>query len=417
MPGVYRRVVPVSTAQPRTTLKILTAVAAGHMINDLLQSLLPAIYPILKDDFALDFRQIGLITFANQVTASLLQPFVGHIFDRRPRPHSLAIGMVITLVGLLMLAYGSRYSVVVLAAALVGVGSSVFHPEASRVARLASGGRHGFAQSLFQTGGNGGSALGPLLTTFVVLPFGRSSVAWFAVVAMTGILLLWRVGEWYGRTMAAAALAPAMAETARTAVTRRFTPKQVRLALAVLVMLVVSKAVYLASMTNFFMFFLIERFDVSIRSAQLHLFAFLAAVAVGTFAGGPIGDRVGRKAVIWVSIVGVLPFTLLLPHASLFWTTVLTIIIGLIMSSAFSAILVYAQELVPGRVGLIAGLFFGLSFGIAGLAAAGLGWMADETSLIAVFRICAFLPALGLLTALLPPERPRPAAAAPTPKN
>lgn len=378
--------------------------AAGHLINDLLQSLLPAIYPILKDDFALDFRQIGLITFANQVTASLLQPVVGHVFDRRPRPHSLAIGMCLTLVGLVLLAFGPRYGVIVLAAALVGVGSSVFHPEASRVARLASGGQHGLAQSLFQTGGNGGSALGPLLTTFIVLPFGRTSVGWFAVVALVGILLLWRVGQWYARRVLAAPATPAPTAR-RLPPAPGFTPRQVRSAMTVLVVLVVSKAVYLASMTNFFMFFLIERFDVSVRAAQLHLFAFLAAVAVGTFAGGPIGDRVGRKAVIWVSIVGVLPFTLLLPYVNLFWTTTLTIIIGLILSSAFSAILVYAQELTPGRVGLVAGLFFGLSFGIAGLAAAGLGWLADVTGLATVFRICAFLPALGLLTALLPSER------------
>lgn len=397
----------MSPTHSRTTFTILTAVAAGHLINDLLQSLLPAIYPILKDDFALDFGQIGLITFANQVTASLLQPVVGHVFDRRPRPYSLAIGMSITLVGLLLLAFGPRYAVVVVAAALVGVGSSVFHPEASRVARLASGGRHGLAQSLFQTGGNGGSALGPLLATFVVLPFGRPSVAWFAVVALAGMLLLWRVGDWYGRTVATAVTArPTVATIHAPSPLRRLTRRQTRTALAVLVTLVISKSVYLASMTNFYMFFLIERFDVSVRAAQLHLFAFLAAVAIGTFAGGPIGDRVGRKAVIWVSIVGALPFALLLPYASLTWTPVLAILIGLILSSAFSAILVYAQELVPGRVGLIAGLFFGFAFGIGGLAAAVLGWLADVTSLATVFRICALLPALGLLTALLPAERP-----------
>lgn len=394
----------VSPTPPRATFTILSAVAAGHLINDLLQSLLPAIYPILKDDFALDFGQIGLITFANQVTASLLQPVVGHMFDRRPRPQSLAIGMSLTLVGLLLLAFGPRYAVVVFAAALIGVGSSVFHPEASRVARLASGGQHGLAQSLFQTGGNSGSALGPLLATFVVLPFGRPSVAWFAVVALGGMLLLWRVGEWYGRVMTRVASTPVV-PAARVPPPRPFTRRQLRTALGVLVVLVISKSVYLASMTNFYMFFLMERFDVSVRSAQLHLFAFLAAVAVGTFAGGPIGDRVGRKAVIWVSIVGALPFALLLPYANLSWTPVLAILVGLILSSAFSAILVYAQELVPGRVGLIAGLFFGFAFGIGGLAAAALGWLADVTSLSTVFRICAVLPALGLLTALLPPER------------
>jgi FSR family fosmidomycin resistance protein-like MFS transporter len=279
----------------------------------------------------------------------------------------------------------------------------VFHPEASRVARLASGGQHGLAQSLFQTGGNGGSALGPLAATFIVLPFGQTSVAWFAVLALVGIALLWRVGRWYGRTAAALP----SGDGATPPRTHAFTPRQVRVAMTVLVALVVSKSVYIASLTNFYMFFLMERFDVSVRVAQLHLFGFLAAVAVGTFAGGPIGDRIGRKAVIWVSILGVLPFTLLLPWASLFWTGVLAVLIGLILSSAFSAILVYAQELLPGRVGLVAGLFFGLAFGIGGLAAAGLGRMADLTSLETVYRLCALLPALGLLTALLPSEPAR----------
>lgn len=392
------------SSPPRTTFTVLTAVAAAHLINDLLQSLLPAIYPLLKDDFVLDFRQIGLITLANQLTASLLQPAVGHVFDRQPRPYSLAVGMGITLVGLVLLAFAPRYELLVLSAALIGVGSSVFHPEASRVARAASGGRHGLAQSLFQTGGNGGSAIGPLLATFIVLPFGRTSIAWFAVVALAGIVLLWRVGRWYGRT---SAIVSATAPEAPLAPRHHLTPRQIRVALTILVTLVISKMVYLSSMTNFFMFFLMERFDVSVRSAQLHLFAFLAAVALGTFAGGPIGDRIGRKAVIWVSILGVLPFTLLLPYANLFWTGVLSVVIGLILSSAFSAILVYAQELVPGRVGLIAGLFFGFAFGVGGLAAAGLGWFADVAGLGTVYRLCALLPALGLLTAWLPREQTR----------
>ena len=395
----------MSPSHPRTTFTVLAAITGGHLINDLLQSLLPAIYPILRNDFRLDFWQIGLITFANQMTASLLQPVVGHVFDRRPRPASLAVGMTVTLTGLLLLAWAPWYWSIVLAAALVGVGSSVFHPEASRVARLASGGQHGLAQSLFQTGGNGGSALGPLLATFIVLPFGRTSVAWFAVLALAGILLLWRVGRWYADTAATPAPPDAARTPARPRI--RLTRRQLRAAMAILVALVVSKAVYLASMTNFYMFFLMDRFGLSVRDAQLHLFAFLAAVAVGTFAGGPIGDRLGRKAVIWASILGVLPFTLALPFASLFWTGVLTVLIGLILSSAFSAILVYAQELVPGRVGLVAGLFFGFSFGIGGLAAAGLGWLADATSLETVYRLCAVLPALGLLTAWLPAEPPR----------
>jgi FSR family fosmidomycin resistance protein-like MFS transporter len=395
----------VSSTQPRTAFSILAALAGGHLINDLLQSLLPAIYPILREDFRLDFWQIGFITFANQMTASILQPFVGSYFDRRPQAASLAVGMSITLVGLLLLAWTPWYWSLVAAAALVGVGSSVFHPEASRIARLASGGRHGLAQSLFQTGGNGGSALGPLLATFVVLPYGRGSVAWFAAVALAGILLLWRVGRWYGRTARPSVRTPA-GQTVRS----RFNLTRGRLyaALAILVTLVISKAVYLASMTNFYMFFLMDRFDLSVRSAQLHLFAFLAAVAVGTFAGGPVGDRVGRRVVIWISILGVLPFTLALPFANLFWTGILTVLIGLILSSAFSAILVYAQELVPGRVGLVAGVFFGFSFGIGGLAAAGLGWLADVTSLQTVYRVCAVLPALGLLTAWLPADPPRP---------
>jgi FSR family fosmidomycin resistance protein-like MFS transporter len=383
-----------------TRFTVLAAVAGGHLINDLLQSLLPAIYPILKDEFQLDFWQIGLITLANQMTASLLQPVVGYVFDRRPHPHSLAAGMALTLIGLIVLAFASDYGLLVLAATLVGIGSSVFHPEASRVARLASGGQHGLAQSLFQTGGNGGSALGPLAATFIVLPLGQASVAWFAVLALAGIALLWRVGRWYGQATNALPVSPA----ATRPETHALTALQVRVALAVLVTLVVSKSVYIASLTNFYMFFLMERFDVSVRVAQLHLFGFLAAVAVGTLAGGPIGDRIGRTAVIWVSILGVLPFALLLPWANLFWTGVLALLIGLILSSAFSAILVYAQELLPGRVGLVAGLFFGLAFGIGGLAAAGLGRMADLTSLETVYRLCAWLPALGLLTALLPAE-------------
>jgi FSR family fosmidomycin resistance protein-like MFS transporter len=389
----------VPNRQTSTALTVLAALSAGHLITDLLQALLPAIYPILKDDFHLDFWQIGLLTLANQVTASLLQPIVGFVFDRRPQRHSLAASMSLTLIGLLVLAFASSYGLLVFAAALVGMGSAVFHPEASRIARLASGGKHGFAQSLFQTGGNGGSALGPLMAAFVILPFGRTSVGWFALVALAGIALLWRVGAWHGRHTVLAAN-----QVAQGPPRHHLTRRQVQGALAVLVTLVVSKSVYIASLTNFFMFFLIERFGVTVRDAQFHLFAFLAAVAVGTFAGGPIGDRVGRKAVIWVSILGVLPFTMALPYANLFWTGVLTLIIGLILSSAFSAILVYAQELVPGRVGLVAGLIFGLAFGIGGLAAAGLGWMADVTSLETVYRVCALLPALGLLTAFLPPE-------------
>jgi FSR family fosmidomycin resistance protein-like MFS transporter len=385
----------------RTSVRILAAISLSHLINDMLQSILPAIYPMLKQSFHLDFWDIGLITLSNQLTASLLQPLVGMYTDKRPQPYSLAIGMSFTLGGLVMLAFATRRPWLLAAAALVGVGSSVFHPESSRVARAASGGQHGLAQSLFQTGGNAGSSLGPLLAAFIVLPRGQTSVAWFALVALTGILLLGYVGRWYAHVGAAI--------TAAGATTRRgvsLPPAEVRRALAILVVLVFSKFVYLSSLTSYYTFYLIHRFGVSVQSAQLHLFAFLAAVAVGTFAGGPIGDRLGRKFVIWISILGVLPFTLALPHVNLGTTTVLSIVIGLVMSSAFSAILVYAQDIVPGRVGLVAGLFFGLAFGIGGLGAAALGKLADVGSIELVYRLCAWLPALGLFTAWLPNLRP-----------
>ena len=379
----------------RTSLRILVALSVGHLLNDLLQALLPALYPIVKQEFALSFMQIGLITLTNQVTASVLQPIVGSIIDRRPHPYSLVLGMSLTLVGILMLAFAHSFWLLLIAAALVGTGSSIFHPESSRLARVASGGRHGFAQSLFQTGGNFGSSLGPLLTAFVVVPRGQSSVAWFAIVALAAIGLLWWVGRWYDdhrRSVAAATHhvkpGPVSAEAKRTVV--------------VLLALVFSKQVYLMSVSTFFMFFLMEKFHLSIESAQLYLFAFLGAAAAGTFAGGPIGDRFGRKVVIWASILGALPFTLMLPYASLFWTGVLGVIIGLVIASAFSAILVYAQELLPGRVGFVAGLFFGFAFGIAGVAAAVLGKFADWYGLDAVYRVCAFLPALGLLAVFLP---------------
>lgn len=383
----------------KTSFRVLIALSVGHLLNDLLQALLPALYPIVKQEFSLSFMQIGLITFTNQVTASLLQPLVGSIIDRRPHPYSLVLGMSLTLSGILMLAFAHAFPLLLVAAALVGTGSSIFHPESSRLARLASGGRHGFAQSLFQTGGNFGSSLGPLLTAFIVVPRGQSSVAWFALLALVAIVLLGRVGQWYAthRHEVAAAAArrskpgPVSAEAKRT--------------VAVLLTLVFSKHVYLMSLSSYFMFFLIERFHVSVQSAQLHLFAFLGAVAAGTFAGGPIGDRFGRKYVIWGSILGVLPFTLLLPYASLFWTGVLSVLIGLILASAFSAILVYAQELLPGRVGFVAGLFFGFAFGIAGIGAAVLGKFADWYGISTVYHVCAFLPAFGLLAVFLPDHK------------
>ncbi len=389
----------MTESSARTSFRVLVALSVGHLLNDLMQSLLPALYPLIKEEFSLSFTQIGLITLTNQITASLLQPMVGTFTDRRPQPYSLVVGMSLTLGGLVLLAIAHTFPLLLVAAALVGVGSSIFHPESSRLARVASGGRHGLAQSLFQTGGNFGSSLGPLLAAFIVVPRGQSSVAWFTICALVGIGLLWRVGRWYdGRRRAAG-----QAAGPRAATPAPVTPR-VRRTVAVLLALVFSKQVYLVSVSSYFMFFLIDRFHLSIESAQLHLFAFLAAAAAGTFAGGPLGDRFGRKYVIWVSILGVLPFTLALPYASLFWTSVLSVVIGLVLASAFSAILVYAQELMPGRVGFVAGLFFGFAFGIAGIGAAVLGKFADWYGIAAVYQACAFLPAVGLLAVFLPNE-------------
>ena len=383
----------------RTAYAILASISVCHLLNDMMQSLLPAIYPILKSSFGLDFAQIGLIALANQLTASLLQPLVGLYTDRRPRPYSLVAGMGFTLTGLLLLAMSDTFLLLLLAAALVGVGSSVFHPESSRVARLASGGQHGFAQSFFQTGGNLGSSIGPLLAAFIVLPRGQGSIAWFSLAALVAMAILWQVGRWYAHQ---AVMAAKRAATVHHSLTRR----QVWLALAVLLALVFSKYVYLSSLASYYTFFLIHKFQLPVRSAQLHLFAFLGAVAVGTFAGGPVGDRIGRKYVIWGSILGVLPFSLALPYANLFWTGVLSVLIGLILASAFSAILVYAQELVPGRVGLVSGLFFGFAFGIGGIGAAALGELADRTSMDVVYHVCSYLPLIGLLAGLLPDIQP-----------
>jgi FSR family fosmidomycin resistance protein-like MFS transporter len=375
---------------------VLVAVSVSHLLNDLMQSLLPAIYPLLKTQFGLDFWHIGLIALANQLTASLLQPVVGYITDKRPQPYSLAIGMMATMGGLLLLSVANSFELLLPAAGLIGIGSAVFHPESSRVARAASGGRHGFAQSFFQTGGNAGSSLGPLLAAFIVAPRGQGSIAWFSLFAIAGIAILWRVGRWYSHT--GMKRAAATVKDAGPGLPRR----EVRRGMAILLVLVFSKYVYLASLTSYFTFFLIHKFAISVQAAQLYLFGFLAGVAAGTFAGGPIGDRIGRKSVIWVSILGVLPFTLVLPYVNLFWTAVLSVLIGLILASAFSAILVYAQELAPRRVGLVSGLFFGFAFGVAGIAAAALGRLADATSIEFVYRLCSFLPALGLLTAFLP---------------
>ena len=387
---------PRQAAAGNTAFGILAAITICHCLNDLMQSVLPAVYPILKDLYHLDFGQIGLITFANQATASLLQPIVGTFTDARPKPYSLAAGMGFTLVGLLVLSVAPAFAVILGAVALVGIGSSIFHPESSRVARLASGGRHGFAQSLFQVGGNAGSATGPLLAAYVVLPNGQRSIAWFGAAALAAMTILTRVGHWYKGHV------PALVKAKQGSLLSAIPSTRVRWALIILVLLVFSKNIYLASMSSFYTFYLIDRFGLSVQSAQIHLFVFLGAVAAGTFIGGPVGDRIGRKYVIWVSILGVLPFTLLLPHANLFWTEVLSVIIGLVLASAFSAIVVFAQELVPGRVGTVAGVFFGFAFGAGGLGAAALGHLADATSIRTVYQVCAFLPAIGLLTWFLP---------------
>lgn len=388
-----------SVASRDANFAILVSLSVCHLLNDTNQSLLSAIYPILKDSYRLDFVQIGFITLAFQVTASMLQPVVGMVTDRRPLPFSLPLGMASTLAGLLLLSVATSYGVILLAAALVGVGSAVFHPEASRVARMASGGRYGFAQSLFQVGGSSGSALGPLLAAFVVVPHGQASIAWFALAALLAIVLLANVSAWYRRHPSIAAPRGARAPaTARAPLPRAKTA----LAIAVLIALLFSKNVYTASLSSYYTFYLIQKFGLSVQDAQIHLFVFLAAIVVGTLAGGQIGDRFGRKPVIWFSILGALPFALMLPYATLFWTGVLSVVIGLILSSAFSAILVYAQDLLPGRVGMVAGIFYGFSFGLAGLGAAALGHLADLTSIDTVYRVCSFLPLIGLLTAFLP---------------
>ncbi len=382
----------------KTLFAILAAISFCHLLNDMVQSLIPAIYPILKSSFHLDFGQIGLITLTYQLTASLLQPLVGSYTDRRPYPYSLPIGMTFTLFGLVLLALAPSFAVLLAAAALVGMGSAVFHPESSRVARLASGGQHGLAQSVFQVGGNTGTAFGPLLAAFIVLPRGQRSIAWFSLAALIGMIVLTKVGSWYKNHPLRKSAVNAKRSEAHAVLPR----KKILLAMAVLVALIFSKYFYLASLTSYYTFYLISKFHLSVRTSQIYLFIFLGAVAAGTLIGGPVGDRFGRKLVIWWSILGVLPFTLLLPYANLFWTPVLTVIIGLILASAFSAILVYAQEMVPGSVGMISGIFFGFAFGMGGIGAAVLGEIADLTNINFVYRVCSFLPVLGLLTAFLP---------------
>ena len=378
---------------------ILFALSFAHLVNDTLQSLIPAIYPILKAELQLDYSHIGLITLTNQLTASLLQPIVGAFTDRKPQPFSLAVGMASTLLGLVLLSIAPNLGIVLLAVAFVGIGSSVFHPEASRVAHLSSGGRLGFAQSVFQVGGNAGSSLGPLLAAAIVVTRGQKSVMWFSLLALVGIIVLSRIGIWYRDSLAHHHAAK---RRASANLSRGLSRARVAMSLGILVVLVFSKYFYLASMSSYYTFFVIQKFGVSVRDAQLHLFIFLAAIAAGTFLGGPVGDRIGRKAVIWVSILGVAPFTLLLPYANLFWTSVLSVIIGVVLASAFAAILVYATELMPGKVGMVAGLFFGFAFGLGGVGAAVLGQLADATSITFVYKVCSFLPLIGVLTVFLP---------------
>ena len=395
------QVQPGKPAAETTVMNVLLALSLSHLLNDTIQSLIPAIYPVLKDSFRLTYAQIGLITFVFQMTGSLLQPLVGYYTDRRPKPYSLAVGMGVTLTGLVLLSQAGSFPMILGAAAMVGMGSAVFHPEASRVARLASGGRHGFAQSLFQVGGNLGSSFGPLLAALVVVPHGQGSILWFSAIALLGIFVLSKVGGWYQAHLNERAKS-AKPDGHRVSLSRG----RVLGALTILVVLIFSKYIYLVSLSNYYTFYLMDRFGLTVQGSQYALFVFLFAVAAGTIIGGPVGDRIGRKRVIWISILGIAPFSLLLPHVNLPLAIALTVIIGVVMASAFSAIIVYAQELVPGNVGLIAGLFFGLAFGAAGIGSALLGWLADHTSIGFVFKVCAYLPLIGLLTGFLPEVEP-----------
>ncbi|GEP01406.1 MFS transporter [Methylobacterium haplocladii] len=390
----------LSAAAP--TYAVLMGLSLSHLLNDTIQSLLPAIYPLLKASFALDFGQIGLIQMVFQVTASVLQPVVGLYTDRRPLPFSLAAGMLVSLAGLVLLSLAPAYGVLLIAAGLVGLGSAIFHPEASRVARLASGGRYGLAQSVFQVGGNTGTALGPLLAAFIVVPNGQGSVAWFSLAALAGMLVLTGVGRWYAERLRRA---PRMGRKAAVTSGAGLSRARIVVTVAILLALIFSKYFYMASLSSYYTFYLIHRFGLGIAQSQVYLFVFLFSVAAGTILGGPIGDRFGRKPVIWGSILGVLPFTLALPYANLFWTVALTVPIGLILASAMPAILVYAQELLPGRIGLVGGLFFGFAFGMGGLGAALLGELADHTSIEYVYSLCAYLPLIGLSAAFLPRNR------------
>lgn len=388
-----------AASPPRTAFGILGAISLSHLLNDMLQSLILALYPLLQADFSLSFVQIGMITLTFQLASSLLQPVVGYYTDKHPMPWSLPIGMCFTLCGLVLLALAGSFGMVLLAAGLVGTGSSVFHPESSRVARMASGGRHGLAQSIFQVGGNFGSSLGPLLAALIIAPYGKGNVGWFVLAALLAIVVLAQVSRWYAAQHRVNKGRKVVAEPSP------LPRNKVILAVSILLMLIFSKYFYMASISSYYTFYLMEKFHLSVQNAQFHLFAFLLAVAAGTVIGGPVGDKIGRKYVIWGSILGVAPFTLVLPYASLYWTGILTAIIGFILASAFSAILVYAQELLPGRIGMVSGLFFGFAFGMGGLGAAVLGLVADHTNIFVVYKICAYLPLLGMLTIFLPDNR------------
>jgi len=383
----------------KTIYPILFTISFTHLLNDMLQAVIPAVYPLFKAEFNLSFSQIGLITLTYQLTASLLQPFIGHFSDKKPRPYSLAVGMGFTLMGLVLVSLATSFMAILVSVCFIGLGSSVFHPEASRVAHLASGGKKGLAQSIFQLGGNAGSAIGPLLAALIVIPYGQFHIIWFGIAAILGILILIQIGKWYRDhlDLKVSGKVKVMEEN-RPVLSKR----RVVTSIIILLVLIFSKYFYMASMTSYFTFYLIDKFHVSVQESQLYLFAFLAAVAAGTMIGGPLGDRFGRKYIIWISILGVAPFTLLLPYTGLFLTGVLAVVIGVIISSAFSAILVYATELIPGKVGMIAGLFFGFAFGMGGVGSAVLGKLADQTSIEYVFKVCAFLPLLGIITGFLP---------------
>ncbi|HYY73126.1 MAG TPA: MFS transporter [Candidatus Bathyarchaeia archaeon] len=420
--GTLEERAPVQAAA-KAVFPILLGISLCHLLNDTVQSLIPAVYPLLRDALHLNLGQVGVIALTSQFTASILQPLVGHYTDRHPQPYILAVGMGVTILGLFSFAVAPTYGAVLGAAALVGIGSAIFHPESSRVARLASGGQHGMAQSLFQVGGNAGTSLGPLLAAFV-LRNRQPRIAWFSLLALIAMMLLARIGSWVKThhldqpKSKSIDVDPAqLAATPHAAHNSPLSSKKIAISLAVLVALLFSKFFYLASLISYYTFYLMNRFHLSVQSAQLHLALFLGAVAVGTYFGGPVGDKLGRKLVIWWSILGVLPFTLILPYANLFWTSILSVIIGLILASAFSAILVYGQELMPGRIGMVSGLFFGLAFGLGGVGSAALGKLADHTSIDFVYHVCAYLPAIGILTAFLPDlgpakvHQPKPAAA------